>query len=86
MVFTSPPDFNAEGYSTDKNQSSVKYPQYEMWRDGFLQPTLETAVEYMKVGGYLLWNIADVKQSPHMLPLESDTLDILEGLGIMYEN
>ena len=85
LVFTSPPYFNAEGYSPDDNQSSVKFPEYDQWRDGFLRPTLETAVEYLKEGGHLLWNIADVKEGNFMLPLESDTVEILEELGMKYE-
>lgn len=86
LVFTSPPYFNAEGYSTDGNQSSVKYPEYDQWKEKFLQPTLETAVEYLKTGGYLLWNIADVREGRFILPLERDTVEILENLGMRYED
>lgn len=86
LVFTSPPYFNAEGYSTDNNQSSVKFPEYEQWRDGFLKQTLETACDYLKIGGRLIWNIADVKEGRFMLPLEEDTVEILESLGMKYED
>ena len=85
LVFTSPPYFNAEGYSPDENQSSIKFPEYRQWVDGFLRPTLETAVDYLKVGGQLLWNISDVKEGQFMLSLESDTVKILESLGMRYE-
>lgn len=84
LVFTSPPYFDAEGYSTDETQSSVKFPEYDLWRDGFLQPTLETCCKYLRVGGYLLWNIADVKKGTSMLPLEADTIEILTSLGMKY--
>jgi len=85
LVFTSPPYFNAEGYSDDKNQSSVKFPEYDAWRDGFLKQTLATAVKYLKSGGYLLWNIADIQQGSKMLPLEYDTREILGSLGMDYK-
>tara|TARA_Y100001963_G_scaffold159620_1_gene264131 strand:+ start:2798 stop:4381 length:1584 start_codon:yes stop_codon:yes gene_type:complete len=84
LVFTSPPYFNAEGYSTDETQSCIKFPEYEGWRDGFLRPTLETCVEYLKSGGYLLWNIADIKSGQSMYPLESDSKQILNELGLKY--
>lgn len=86
LVFTSPPYFDAEGYSKDDTQSSVKYPEYQLWVDGFLRPTLETACKYLKVGGYLIWNIADVRTGSSMFPLEMDTVEILTSLKMKYED
>lgn len=84
LVFTSPPYFAKEVYSEDAEQSCHKFSQYEGWRDGFLRPTLETAVEWLKPGGYLLWNIADAVFGGEMLPLEKDSCDILKSLGMEY--
>lgn len=85
LVFTSPPYFNREAYSEDENQSYKKYGStYESWRDGFLRPTLETAVEWLKPGGYLLWNIADILVKGEYLPLEEDSKDILLDRGMVY--
>ena len=98
FFFTSPPYFNAEGYSDDEHQSFVKFPDYHLWRDGFLRPTLETAVEWLKPGGHLAWNIADIsygskpkkldngKTRPvqQYLPLEYDSIEILQSLGMTY--
>jgi hypothetical protein len=84
FVFTSPPYFAAEGYSEDENQSFKKFPNYSDWRDGFLQQTLKTAVEYLKRKRYLAFNIADVAFSGNHYPLEQDTLDILKELGMEY--
>jgi hypothetical protein len=83
MVFTSPPYFAKEAYSEDPTQSYKKFTTYEVWRDGFLRPTLETAVAYLKNDRYLLWNIADAKFGAEMLPLEQDSKDILENLGMI---
>ena len=86
LVFTSPPYFNREAYSEDENQSYKKYgDSYESWKLGFLEPTLKTAVEWLKPGGYLLWNIADLLISGEYLPLEDDSKIILESLGMEYK-
>jgi len=85
LVFTSPPYFAAEGYADEPTQSAKKFPDYALWRDGFLKPTLETACEWLKPGGYLAWNISDTKVNGFMQPLESDSIRILEGLGMKFE-
>ncbi len=86
VVFTSPPYFNREAYSEDENQSYKKYgSSYESWRDGFLRPTLSTCAEWLRPGGYLLWNIADILIKGEYLPLEKDSIDILGELGVEYK-
>ena len=86
LVFTSPPYFNREAYSDDENQSYKKYgSSYESWRNGFLRPTLSTCVEWLRPGGYLLWNIADILIKGEYLPLEQDSIDILGELGVEYK-
>ena len=85
FIFTSPPYFNREAYSEDENQSYKKFSSYESWRDGFLRPTLETCVEYLKPDRYLLWNIADLLVGKEYLPLEADSKEILESMGMKFE-
>ena len=86
LILTSPPYFNREAYSEDPNQSYKKWgSSYNLWRHGFLAPTLETCVEYLRPGRYLLWNIADLKINNTYLPLEKDSIDILESCGMMYK-
>jgi hypothetical protein len=85
MVFTSPPYFAKEAYSEDPTQSYKKFTGYDAWREGFLRPTLETAVEWLRNDRYLLWNIADAKFGADMLPLEEDSRKILEELGMEYK-
>ncbi len=84
LVFTSPPYFAAEGYSDDETQSYNRYRTYEEWRDLYLKKTLETCVSYLKEGRWLIWNIADVVFSNKYLPMEADTIAILEELGVEY--
>jgi len=85
LVFTSPPYFAAEGYSDEQTQSYMKFPTYDEWRDGFLRSTLETAVEWLKPGRPLLWNIADTKIGGKYVPLEYDSKAILKSFGMAYE-
>lgn len=84
LVFTSPPYFNKEVYSSDPEQSCHKFSSYDSWRDGFLRPTLTTAVEYLRSNRYLLWNISDIVLDGKSLPLERDSCEILRELGMEY--
>lgn len=62
IVFTSPPYFGIEDYSKDPGQSIVKYPGYEGWKKGFLQPMLKNMFRYLKPGRYCLINIKDYQK------------------------
>lgn len=85
LVFTSPPYFNREGYAEDEKQSYKQFPKYDSWVEGFLKPTLTTCVEYLRPNRYLLWNIADILiKKDQYYPLEQDSRDILESLGMKY--
>jgi hypothetical protein len=84
LVFTSPPYFAKEVYSDDPEQSCHKFSSYESWRDGFLFPTLKTAVASLRRDRYLLWNIADAVFDGRELPLEADSCRMLETLGMEF--
>ncbi len=84
VVFTSPPYFAKERYSEDPTQSCVKYPVYAQWKEDFLKPTLETAATYLRPGGYLIWNIADAEFGGEFLPLEQDSCEIMQSLGLTF--
>lgn len=84
LVFTSPPYFAKEVYSDDPEQSCHKFTQYDAWVEGFLRPTLTTAVEFLRSDRYLLWNIADAAFDGKLLPLEEDSCKILKELGMEY--
>jgi hypothetical protein len=61
LVFSSPPYFNNERYSTEPTQSYIKFPTYEQWLDGFLKSVLVEAHRILEPGGYCILNIANVK-------------------------
>ena len=85
LFFTSPPYFCIEGYSKDKTQSHIKFPDYDEWKEEFMKKTLETATEYLKSNRWLLINVADIKVGSKSYPLEKDTVDIIKSLGLKYE-
>lgn len=86
FIFTSPPYFSKELYSEDESQSANKFPKYEGWKKGYLRPTLETCVEWLKRNRYLAWNISDVKMGKEgsYIPLEDDSNQILRELGMEF--
>lgn len=83
VAFTSPPYFNREAYSEDEAQSYKKFSSFDSWCTGFLQPTIATAAAWLKPGGYLLWNIADIKQGGDYLPLEAKSIEYALAQGLI---
>ena len=81
LLFTSPPYFNQEKYSTDKEQSYNLYPSYKEWINGYIRETFQIGYDLLKPNGVLLLNIADTKE----LPLELDTLGVLEEIGFEFQ-
>jgi len=82
LVFTSPPYFSKEIYSNDPEQSALKFKTFDLWVDGFLRPTLETACAWLAKDRYLLWNISDAYFGDVCLPLEEESHKILASLGM----
>lgn len=76
IMFTSPPYFNKEMYSNDKDQSYITYKNdYELWREGFLHKMLKNTYDLLRPGGECIINIADVKyKGKNYHPLEADTV------------
>jgi hypothetical protein len=81
LVFTSPPYFSAELYNEEETQSSIKFKDYDDWRRHFLTRTLQTATEWTRNDGYILWNIANSGG----YPLEEDTKLICKALGLRFK-
>lgn len=63
-IFTSPPYFNIERYSQCENDSFIKNPTFDKWRDNFLLPTMDMAwkaldYSHKERGGIICINISD---------------------------
>jgi SAM-dependent methyltransferase len=72
LVFSSPPYFNHERYSTEKTQSYLRFPEYNDWLRGFLGKVLEESHRILKNHGYLIINVADLKK----YNIAQDTLNL----------
>ena len=78
LCFTSPPYFNTEVYSEDKEQSCHKFSDVEKWNEGFLRKTINNCRKSLKSSGKLILNVANV--SSHKL-LEKNTVNIANDEG-----
>jgi DNA modification methylase len=64
LIFTSPPYFDREKYSSEPTQSYVRYPTYSEWREGFLERVIAESHRVLKPGGFLILNVADSQNAP----------------------
>ena len=60
LIFTSPPYFNIERYTQDKNQSFKMYKKLDIWLEKFLFFSISKYWNNLKEGGILAINIGDV--------------------------
>jgi hypothetical protein len=59
LVFTSPPFFDLETYSSSKKDSYVAYPTAESWYNNFLLVMLNKSYKNLIIGGHLVLYIAE---------------------------
>jgi len=63
LVFTSPPYFDTEKYEENNpNQSYIKFPNYEKWKNGFLAVVIQESARILKPGCHLIWNVKNYKK------------------------
>lgn len=58
LVFTSPPYFDTEHYSSEATQSYLRYPDLEWWYRDFLGACIRGAAKDLVSGGHLVLNVA----------------------------
>ena len=64
FIFTSPPYFDAERYSTESTQSFNRYSNIDTWLEGYFKPTLKNCWDSLAYGGRIAINIIDVYVDP----------------------
>lgn len=67
LCFTSPPYFNCEKYSIEETQSYVKYPNKDLWVNGFIMDTFNNCERILKESGTMIINIQDVKSYKNLV-------------------
>jgi SAM-dependent methyltransferase len=64
LVFTSPPYFDRERYSSDNGQSYMRYRDYASWREYFLHRVLVESWRVLRNGKVLILNVANTEDAP----------------------
>lgn len=83
FAFTSPPYFGYEIYPGN-GQSYQEGMSYDSWLSGWMVPTAQNILAYLKPGAYCAINIKDVVLERVFYPLEKDTVSIFTDVGFEY--
>ena len=80
MAITSPPYFNKEEYAYDRTQSFIKFPDYDLWLEGFLRPLIKNVYQLLKPGTVFILNIDNIDR--HEMFSSAITLAEKEGFRL----
>jgi len=81
LVFTSPPYFDRERYSSRDSQSWVFHGKdFDSWIEGFLRPIIRTSRDVLN-RGHLVLNVADIKKRGKTYPLVQVVTDVAKAEG-----
>ena len=84
LVFSSPPFFDLEIYSTSNANSLVKYKGEDGWFNGFLMPSLYKSEEYLEQGGHLVLYMGE-SQGTKYIPKMIELMDArMQNIGMFY--
>ena len=61
MVITSPPYFNLEMYTDEKNQSITTYAKWEDWVEKWLKPVILNSIDCLQPTGVSCWSVKNFK-------------------------
>ena len=75
IAITSPPYFDVEQYHGEQ-QSHVRYPKYDLWRDGFYRQLIAKVYDYLRDGGTFILQVGSQKY-----PLLEDGKKIASEVG-----
>jgi 16S rRNA G966 N2-methylase RsmD len=77
-AFTSPPYFNLETYTDEPTQCMNRYPQRQLWFDGYVVPTLKNVIKTTTNDAIIAVNIADFKTNK----IVDDWIEVSKKLGL----
>ena len=80
MIFTSPPYFDVEQYSTDESQSWQRYKSDDAWLNNFLFVVIEKCWNSLVDGGTLIINISDIFKSKNQIKICDPMNDFISKL------
>ena len=79
IAITSPPYYDLEIYDSSEMQSVVRNKSFNKWIDDFYYPYLANMIYAIKVNGYVVIYIEDIKSKKVNYPLRSITLDYMNN-------
>ena len=71
LIYSSPPFFNWERYSSSKDQSYKRYASYDRWRSEFLQPVITQSIRILCAKGHLILNVSGGNRLPSSHDVQS---------------
>jgi hypothetical protein len=66
LMFSSPPYFNFEKYTTNENQSYVKYESVNKWLNEFMFVSIKKIYSLLNINGFMCINISDTGNEPYV--------------------
>jgi hypothetical protein len=84
IVFSSPPFFDLETYSSDSKDSLVSHPSIEDWYNNFLIASIKKAYDNLIVGGHLVLYMGDCKNIKYVDKMAQFTDTIMKSNGSIY--
>lgn len=85
FIFSCPPFFTLERYSTEDTQSVVKFPKYEDWLEQYVRPTIKNCIAALKQDGLYGVNIVNFWQGGKKHLVADDWLRIAKEEGLILQ-
>jgi len=84
IMFSSPPYFNRETYSTDMTQSSIRYKNIDEWINLFLYKSIDKIYHALKSRGILAINISDLQVGKKRIEICNAMNNHIASTGMKY--
>lgn len=84
FAFSCPPFFKREIYSNEETQSTVAFPVYEDWLEGYVRPTIQNCYIALKDNGIYGVDIMNYFYSGKKVTLVQDWIKIAEEEGFVF--
>jgi hypothetical protein len=84
FVMTSPPYFDREQYSDDKEQSWKKYTTLASWQAGFMRQMADRALVALSRSGHFVINVADLRERGRTVPVVDAVREAVLAAGFRH--
>lgn len=81
LAFSCPPFFKLERYSDEETQSTVKFPVYKDWLEGYVRPTIRNCKRMLKDDGLYAVDIANFSYNNTYYSIVEDWCRVVEEEG-----